>query len=204
MILADGPLSKGGSGLIVFDGEAMNLLLAAANFAATKHSRQRRKDSEGSPYINHPIEVAEHLARVGGIEDEEVLIAALLHDTIEDTATTADEIRELFGDRVTKIVLECTDDKSLDKPVRKRLQIENAPHKSVEAKCVKIADKTCNLKSILIDPPVNWSVQRQIDYFAWAESVVAGLVGVNAGLDNAVLRVLQEGKALLDNRRENL
>lgn len=181
----------------------MELLLAAAKFAAAKHSRQRRKDSEATPYINHPIEVAEHLARVGGIDDEEIIIAALLHDTVEDTATTVDEIRERFGERVARIVMECTDDKVLEKSERKRLQIENAPHKSIEAKCVKIADKTCNLKSILLDPPVNWSVQRQIDYFAWAESVVAGLVGVNVGLDDAVLSVLHEGRSVLESRREN-
>lgn len=176
----------------------MTRLLLAAKFAAEKHAPQRRKNADATPYINHPIEVAEHLARVGGITDEDVLIAALLHDTIEDTPTLAEEIQQLFGPRVASIVLECTDDKSLLKPERKRLQIVNAPKKSDEAKCVKIADKTCNLASVLCDPPKEWSVRRQKEYFEWAEQVIAGLLGVNAQLDAAVKEVLERGKRTLD------
>ncbi|MCM2374003.1 HD domain-containing protein [Rhodopirellula sp. ICT_H3.1] len=122
--------------------------------------------------MNHPIEVAEHLARVGQITDEEVLVAALLHDTVEDTETTLEEIATGFGSRVAAIVEECTDDASLEKSERKRLQIVNAPHKSPEAKCVKLADKTRNLASILTDPPTDWSLGRQREYFDWAEKVV--------------------------------
>jgi len=175
----------------------MNRLLQAARFAAERHTHQRRKNAAATPYVNHPVEVAEHLARVGGISDEDVLVAALLHDTVEDTQTTFEEIRERFGERVAGIVMECTDDKSLEKAERKRLQIVNAPNKSVDAKCVKIADKTCNLASMIVDPPVGWSMQRQQEYFAWAERVVHGLRGVNEHLDASVNDVLARGKARL-------
>ena len=131
----------------------MRLLLSAANFAAIKHTCQRRKNVAASPYINHPIEVAELLCSVGGVEDEPILIAALLHDTIEDTETSEQEIAEAFGSQVLSLVLECTDDKSLKKQERKRLQIVNAPKKSSGAKQIKIADKICNLRSIRVDPP---------------------------------------------------
>ncbi|MCU0721817.1 MAG: HD domain-containing protein [Pirellula sp.] len=175
----------------------MKRILHAMKFAAEKHTRQRRKNADATPYINHPIEVAEHLARVGNISDEDVLIAALLHDTIEDTNTTFDEIERHFGTRVANIVMECTDDKSLEKAERKHLQILNAPKKSAEAKCVKIADKTCNLASIIVDPPSGWSVQRQLDYFVWAEQVIQGLLGVNEPLDAYVLETLARGKSKL-------
>lgn len=160
-------------------------IIKAVKFAAEKHADQRRKNKAATPYINHPIEVAEHLFSVGGIADEDVLDAAILHDTIEDTNTTYEEIVENFGSRVANIVLECTDDKSLDRAERKRLQIVNAKNKSSEAKCVKLADKTCNLRSIIYDPP-NWSIQRQIEYFDWAELVIAGLLGENEALDECV------------------
>jgi guanosine-3',5'-bis(diphosphate) 3'-pyrophosphohydrolase len=185
------------------DNWFMNRILHATKFAAEKHAQQRRKNADATPYINHPIEVAEHLARIGGVFDEDVLIAALLHDTIEDTQTTYQEIADLFGIRVAGIVLECTDDKSLEKAERKRLQIVNAPSKSPEAKCVKVADKTCNLNSTISDPPPDWSIQRQLEYFEWAERVVAGLLGVNDSLDACVKEVLTRGKALLQTLAAN-
>lgn len=175
----------------------MNRLLQAMKFAAEKHAQQRRKNVDATPYINHPIEVAEHLARVGGISDEDVLVAALLHDTVEDTKTSFEEIEELFGARVASIVKECTDDKSLEKAERKRLQIVHAPHKSSEAKCVKIADKTCNLASILADPPKDWSIRRQQEYFEWARQVIQGLLGANERLDACVQDVLAQGDTAL-------
>jgi guanosine-3',5'-bis(diphosphate) 3'-pyrophosphohydrolase len=179
----------------------MNRLLHAANFASLKHSSQRRKNAEASPYINHPIEVAYHLSSVGGVVDEDVLVAALLHDTIEDTATTREEIVRDFGERVAALVVECTDDKSLPKMERKHLQIVNAPKKSDAAKMIKIADKTCNLRSILSDPPEDWSLSRQYDYFIWAERVVAGLLGHNARLDTEVRQVLEKGLRQLRPRK---
>ena len=165
--------------------------MAATLFAAEKHSTQRRKNAAATPYINHPIAVAEHLVRVGGVTDEDVIIAALLHDTVEDTDATLAEIEAHFGARVAAIVAECTDDKSLPKAERKRLQIVNAPHKSAEAKCVKLADKTCNLASLIEDPPVDWDDERQQTYFQWAKQVIEGLRGVNEALEKEVDRVLE-------------
>lgn len=155
----------------------------ALAFAAGKHRNQRRKDAEASPYINHPIALADILVNEGGVTDDVVLCAAVLHDTIEDTKTTAEELKEHFGHRVTSIVLEVTDDKSLDKDVRKQKQIEHAPHISREAKLVKLADKICNLRDILASPPAGWSPERKQKYFEWAANVVAGLRGVHPGLE---------------------
>ena len=171
----------------------MSKLLRATHFAAQKHESQRRKNTAATPYINHPIEVAAHLNRVGDVNDEEILIAAVLHDTIEDTDTTEAEIRDQFGQNVLGLVLECTDDKTLEKAERKRLQVVNAPKKSDGAKQIKIADKTCNLKSILEDPPKGWAITRQLEYFQWASRVYDGLKGVNQALDAEIELVLQQG-----------
>ena len=137
------------------DGD-VGLILKAMLFAAYKHRDQRRKGADASPYINHPIAVANVLANEGGVRDPIVLCAAALHDTIEDTETTAEELTASFGPSVAAIVLEVTDDKSLEKHVRKRLQIEHAPHLSDEAKLVKLADKICNLRDVLASPPAGW------------------------------------------------
>ncbi len=177
----------------------MNRILQATHFAAIKHTSQRRKNPALTPYINHPVEVAWLLSSLGGIEDEDILIAALLHDTIEDTQTTREEIVMQFGERVAGFVCECSDDKSLAKAERKRLQIENAPKKSHGAKCIKLADKLSNLMSMLNDPPLDWPVDRQRDYFLWAMSVVAGLRGVNQVLEIELDKVFQEGLVKLGN-----
>ncbi len=155
----------------------------AVAFAADKHRNQRRKDADASPYINHPIALANVLANEGGVDDAEVLCAAVLHDTIEDTETTADEIQSLFGHKVAAVVLEVTDDKSLEKQVRKQRQVEHAPHISTEAKLVKLADKICNLRDILASPPADWSAERKQNYFDWSARVVAGIRGVHPGLE---------------------
>jgi guanosine-3',5'-bis(diphosphate) 3'-pyrophosphohydrolase len=158
-------------------------ILKAAHFAAQKHSNQRRKDRDASPYINHPLALASVLAVEGGIEDPDVICSALLHDTIEDTDTTVTELRSLFGERVAAIVVEVTDDKSLAKDVRKEEQVLHAPQLSPPARLVKLADKICNLRDILASPPANWSVERKRAYFDWAGRVAAGLRGVDAGLE---------------------
>lgn len=160
-----------------------NKLLRAVAFASEKHKNQRRKDVDASPYINHPIALADLLANEGGIANEDVLIAAILHDTIEDTQTTEQELSELFGEKITSIVIEVTDDKSLPKAERKALQIEHAKHSSIEAKLVKLADKICNLRDMLESPPKDWLLQRRIDYFSWAIQVVSGLRGTNSKLE---------------------
>ena len=158
-------------------------LLRAACFAAKKHAGQKRKGANEEPYLNHPLEVANLLANVGKIEDYDILIAALLHDTIEDTGTTREELTELFGERVCNYVLEVTDDKSLPKQTRKRLQIEHAPHLSPGAKQIKLGDKISNITDIMNSPPKDWSRERKIEYVEWGEKVVAGLRGANANLE---------------------
>ncbi len=158
-------------------------VLRATQFAAEKHRMQRRCDPCCSPYINHPISLANLLANEAMIDDPIVICAALLHDTIEDTATTFEEIEAVFGYEIASIVLEVTDDRTLAKHERKRLQIEHAPLISPRAKLVKLADKICNLRDIVAAPPVNWSMQRKDEYFAWAVQVVAGLRGTHAGLE---------------------
>jgi guanosine-3',5'-bis(diphosphate) 3'-pyrophosphohydrolase len=159
-------------------------LLKALDFAAEKHRDQRRKGVEASPYINHPIQVAEVLATYGEVDDLTTLMAAILHDTIEDTDTTETDLEELFGRAVAEVVSEVTDDKSLPKQERKRLQVEHTPHLSDRAKQIKIADKTCNIRDIGLRPPADWDEARQKEYFDWAESVVAGCRGVNRKLED--------------------
>src|SRR5712692_350332 len=170
-------------------------LLAAVQFAADKHRLQRRKDSGASAYINHPIDVAMVLAREGGVSDEDLLVAALLHDTVEDTKTTFDELERQFGRAIRNIVAEVTDDKTLDKQARKDLQVAHAPHASAAARHIKIADKICNIRDIGARPPVGWSVDRKLEYLAWAERVVAGCRGVNPRLEAAFDRASAEARS---------
>jgi (p)ppGpp synthase/HD superfamily hydrolase len=132
--------------------------------------------------VNHLLEVAELVAGSSEGTDTNLIQAALLHDTVEDTATTMDEIRERFGDDVASLVAEVTDDKSLPKATRKALQVRNAPHKTERAARIKLADKISNLRAILATPPTDWSVERQREYFEWARQVVEGLPAPNASL----------------------
>ena len=164
-------------------GSQLASFIEAVAFAAEKHRNQRRKDADASPYINHPIALANVLANEGGVSDATVLCAAVLHDTIEDTETTEDELTTVFGSQVSSVVLEVTDDKSLEKHVRKQRQIEHAPHISTEAKLVKLADKICNLRDLLASPPASWSAERKQAYFDWAGKVVAGVRGVHPSLE---------------------
>ena len=172
-------------------------LLEALRFSAEKHRNQRRKDSEHSPYINHPIEVAQLMWEVGGVRDVDVLLAAVLHDTIEDTDTRPEEISGRFGVNVLSLVTEVTDDKSLPKDERKRLQIVNAPHKTYGAKLIKLADKACNVRNLVTMPPKDWSLERRQEYLLWGEKVVAGLRGTNAALEEYYDHELSSGKLLL-------
>ena len=161
----------------------MGLVLRATAFAALKHRDQRRKDAEASPYINHPIALADLLWDLGGVRDPVVIAAALLHDTIEDTETSATELRRAFGAKVAGIVGEVTDDKRLPKERRKELQIEHAAHISKSAKLVKLADKICNLRDILASPPKDWSIERKRQYFDWAKKVIDQVRGANPKLE---------------------
>ncbi len=172
-------------------------LLKALAFAADKHRDQRRKDAEASAYINHFIAVATVLAVEAGINDEELLIAAILHDTVEDTKTTFAEVEEGFGVAVAALVREVTDDKALRKAERKRLQIENAGGLSLRAKLLKIADKICNVRDIRDCPPADWSLERRHEYLTWAEQVVAGCQGVSPHLDRAFDMAIEHARAIL-------
>lgn len=172
-------------------------LLKALHFAAIKHRDQRRKDEEASPYINHPIEVAELIARVGQVTDLVVLQSAILHDTIEDTMTTPEEVEASFGAAVRCVVEEVTDDKSLPKAERKLLQIEHAPHISPQAKLVKLADKISNVRAVTETPPADWPLERRREYLDWTERVVAGLRGCNAPLEALYDQLLTAGRARL-------
>ncbi|XP_052664586.1 guanosine-3',5'-bis(diphosphate) 3'-pyrophosphohydrolase MESH1 [Harpia harpyja] len=167
-------------------------LLEAADFAAGKHKEQRRKDPEGTPFINHPIAVARILASEAGVTDIVVLQAALLHDTVEDTDTAFSEIEERFGEEVRRVVEEVTDDKALPKAERKRLQIERAPASSPRAKLVKLADKLHNLRDLNRCTPQGWSPQRVQEYFQWAARVVAGLRGTSPPLEAGLQRLFEE------------
>ena len=158
-------------------------LVAALDFAARKHSAQRRKDAAATPYINHPIALLHVLSVEAGIADEAVLCAALLHDTLEDTATTVDELLERFGAPICSLVQEVTDDRSLPKAERKRRQIEHAPGLSPGARLVKLADKICNLRDLVDHPPADWSLERKRAYFDWAGEVVDGVRGSHATLE---------------------
>jgi len=152
------------------------LILKAASFAAEKHRGQLRKDAESTAYINHPLEVARILAEDGAVSDTEIIAAALLHDTIEDTETTQAELASIFGDRVASMVAEVTDDKSItDKAERKRMQVLNAPHKSQGAALVKLADKTSNVRDVGSRPAAGWSDERRLEYLRWAKQVVDAL-----------------------------
>jgi guanosine-3',5'-bis(diphosphate) 3'-pyrophosphohydrolase len=172
-------------------------VLAALRFAAAKHRDQRRKDPEASPYINHPIEVADVLVRVGEIDDLDVILAAVLHDTIEDTETTGDELAAGFGERVRGLVEEVSDDKRLPKQERKDRQIHHAAALSTGAKQVKLADKICNVRDVTHAPPADWPLERRATYLDWSERVVAGCRGVSAPLEREFDRVLGEGRARL-------
>ncbi len=173
---------------------ALPALLQALHFAADKHRDQRRKGAEASPYVNHLIEVAELLAREGGVTDLLALQAAILHDTLEDTDTTPAELEAHFGAVVRQIVEEVSDDQTLTKAERRRLQIVHAPHLSERAKLVKLADKIANLRSLLHAPPVRWSLKEKRDYVGWSERVGAGLRGCNRKLEEAFAVALAQGR----------
>lgn len=159
------------------------LIARARQFATDHHRGQTRKDADNTPYINHPVALANLLTDFAGITDSNVIAAALLHDTIEDTTATVEDIEEEFGEKIRDIVMEVTDDKSLPSLVRKRLQVEHASQISREAKLVKLADKICNLQDILVRPPAKWSLQRKQEYFDWAKAVIDQLRGTDEKLE---------------------
>jgi guanosine-3',5'-bis(diphosphate) 3'-pyrophosphohydrolase len=178
-------------------GSDVATILRAASFSADRHRHQSRKGDDPPPYINHPLEVASMLANVGGITDVTTLVAALLHDTVEDTSATPEELEGNFGRAVRLLVEEVTDDKKLEKPERKRLQIEHTPALSVAAKQIKLGDKICNMRDVVEHPPTHWSLQRRREYLDWAAAVVEGCRGANAALERQFDQVLSEGRETL-------
>ena len=191
----EGDGSKG-----VPEGRAVVDLARALDFAARKHRDQRRKGEAAEPYINHLTEVARLVAEATDGADPVSVVGALLHDTLEDTKTTPEELEKEFGADVSRVVLEVTDDKRLPKAERKRLQIEQAPKKSERARIIKIADKISNLRSIVSSPPVNWDGVRQREYFEWAEKVVKGCRGINRRLDSEFDEVHAAGLSAIAGR----
>ncbi len=187
------PTAKGANGV--------RALLRATSFAAAAHSRTRRKGAAQEPYIEHLIEVAAILAECGGDEDSILLQAAMLHDTLEDTRVCQTELDAEFGQEVAAIVAEMTDDKTLSREERKRLQIETAASHSERARQIKIADKISNLRGLVVSPPAHWEFDRKMDYFAWAEAVVIVCRGVNQALDTLFDQTCAEGRAALEAQR---
>ncbi len=187
------PPNRKGS-LMSHQGDVTGRVLEAVHFAAEKHRDQRRKGILRPPYINHPVEVAERLWRVGNVRDIHVILAALLHDTLEDTDTEPEEIRQRFGEEVLALVREVTDDKRLPKRERKRLQTEHASRLSRGAGQIKLADKYCNVRDIAYDPPADWPRERKQEYLLWAERVVNGLRGINPALEKAFDELLEDAR----------
>jgi (p)ppGpp synthase/HD superfamily hydrolase len=163
--------------------EELVSILRAADTAARWHVHQRRKGSAQEPYINHLLEVASLVTEATSGADPTVVIAALLHDAIEDQGVTAETIASEFGKRVADIVMEVSDDKTLPKAERKRKQVENASKKSREAKLIKLADKISNVRAVASSPAPDWSVERRLEYVEWAKSVVAGILGTSPWLE---------------------
>ena len=173
------------------------LILKAAQFAALKHKSQSRKGSDKLPYIIHPISVALIIAEVGGVDEPEILAAALLHDTIEDTDTTPEELTSVFGKRVCRLVKEVSDDKSLEKAERKKLQIEHAARLSPEAVIIKLGDKISNVMDVTNSPPTGWSLERRKEYLDWSEKVINNCPYANKALKKHFAEVLEMGRRAL-------
>lgn len=169
---------------MVIEESDLKLILKALEFSARKHKNQRRKDVEASPYINHPISLANILCNEAHVTDVNVICGALLHDTIEDTETEPEELEDEFGVEIKDIVMDVTDDTSLHRHERKQAQIDHAPHISREAKLVKLADKISNLRDVSSNPPPSWSLDRRQEYFEWAKKVIDQLRGTDAPLES--------------------
>jgi len=176
----------------------LGILLDAVIFAAHKHQGQVRKDQSRSPYVTHPLAVARAIWEIGQVKDQTLLIAAVLHDTIEDTETSKDEIRKRFGEEVLSIVIEVTDEKSQEKMIRKQQQVTHAATLSHSAKILKLADKLCNCQDILYSPPDNWTMKRRQDYIQWAADVIAQMRDTNPGLETALDQVFSDAEEQLE------
>ena len=173
------------------------LILKAAHFAAKKHRGQRRKDEHASPYIIHPISVALAITQIGGVDDPETLAAALLHDTLEDTETTPEELEAEFGKKVCEYVLDVSDDKTLPKDERKRRQIEHAKKISKGAALIKLGDKISNVTDVINSPPEDWDINRRKEYLDWAGKVIENCPKVNDRMENKFKEIIKQGREAL-------
>jgi guanosine-3',5'-bis(diphosphate) 3'-pyrophosphohydrolase len=172
----------------------LRLVSEAAELAARRHNGMARKGRGNEPYINHLAEVANLLSAATEGADAELVAAGWLHDSIEDTETTREELAQKFSERVASLVVECTDDMSLPKVERRRLQVVNAPHKSPSAKLIKIADKISNIGARILPDPNAEERDDLVDYTNWAEQVVAGCRGGNAWLDNTFIETVAQAR----------
>jgi len=173
------------------------LILKAAHFAAKKHRDQRRKDKHASPYIIHPISVALAIAQIGRVDDPEILAAALLHDTLEDTKTEPEDLEAEFGKKVCEYVLDVSDDKTLPKDERKRRQIEHAKQISKGAALIKLGDKISNVTDVINNPPEDWDINRRKEYLDWAEKVIENCPKVNDRMENKFQEIINQGREAL-------
>lgn len=172
---------------------SLKIFLKALNFSAEQHKLQKRKGDNGVPYINHPIQVVALLSEYESETNYKLLTAAILHDVIEDTTVNKNDVKRYFGDEVANLVSEVTDNMLLPKQIRKSMQVKKAGDLSREAKLIKIADKTCNLKDI-VNLGDTWDVKRKKAYFEWAKKVVDQCRGVNSQLEEYFDKVYREGK----------
>jgi (p)ppGpp synthase/HD superfamily hydrolase len=176
---------------------SIQAILRALSFAAHKHQDQRRKGAGSPPFINHAIEVANIVARVEGITDPVTLQAAILHDTLEDTDTSPEELETEFGPAVRAIVEEVSDDRRLEKVERRRQQVETAHRLSAPAKAIRLADKIANVRAVAHAPPIGWSRDRRLDYIAWSQEVVAGCRGCCPSLERHYDEAIREALEIL-------
>lgn len=176
--------------------DQLSSLLHALEFAAHKHQGQKRKGADGIPYINHPIEVAKMIADEIGDASPELLMAALLHDTLEDTETTAEELERQFDTQISDIVKEVSDDMKMSSNRRKSLQVEHAAKLSYHARCIRIADKACNIRDLL-HTRIYWLRKRKIDYVIWAMQVVNEIRDTNENIVTAFDSIVAEASVEL-------
>jgi|SRR6476619_6306621 (p)ppGpp synthase/HD superfamily hydrolase len=181
------------------NADHLSLIVQAADFAARRHSDQRRKGTAREPYINHLTEVAALLAEA--TSDPALIAAGYLHDTLEDTATEFEELESFFGKQIASLVAEVTDDKSLPKAERKHLQITKTASKTVGARLIKIADKTSNLRALAMSPPADWGSDRALEYVEWAEKVVANCRGLNLVLERAFDTAVSDARTAIGQRK---
>jgi len=169
-------------------------LLSAIEFAAIAHQGQTRKDKDRTPYILHPLTVCFNVWNEGRIKNPDVLIAALLHDTVEDNiSVTFKDIFELFGEHISKFVEELSNDRNLSSAENKQRQIDKARSMSIDVKAIKLADRLANIRDLLSNPPVDWGKMKLDEYFGWGHKLLAAMRGTSIGLETALEEVLKKG-----------